>query len=220
MNPEQPLSQNPGVARSRPVTVLFLLALVLVPIGQATWELRRGEDVHALEVFGPLDGERLRAFDEDLRERSFLQKVAVRWYQAYALRWMGRGNSKAFVGSDGWLYYRDDLDYVTRPGSFESDGRAAVEGITISDLRLPDNPLVYVNRGFSEITGYSREESIGRNCRYLQGPDTNPEAIAEIREAIAARRSCIVEILKSEGYINDFSIIEKSPQDEIEIGGD
>ena len=50
MNPEQPLSQNPGVARSRPVTVLFLLALVLVPIGQATWELRRGEDVHALEA--------------------------------------------------------------------------------------------------------------------------------------------------------------------------
>jgi PAS domain S-box-containing protein len=70
-----------------------------------------------------------------------------------------------------------------------------VEGITISDLRLPDNPLVYVNRGFTEITGYSRKESIGRNCRYLQGPDTNPEQIAEIREAVAARRACVVEIL-------------------------
>jgi PAS domain S-box-containing protein len=72
---------------------------------------------------------------------------------------------------------------------------SAVEGITISDLRLPDNPLVYVNRGFTEITGYSREESIGRNCRYLQGPDTDPAAISEIREAIADRRSCVVEIL-------------------------
>lgn len=71
----------------------------------------------------------------------------------------------------------------------------AVEGITISDLRLPDNPLVYVNRGFTEITGYSREEGIGRNCRYLQGTDTDPAAIAEIREAVAQRRSCIVEIL-------------------------
>ena len=72
---------------------------------------------------------------------------------------------------------------------------SAVEGITISDLRLPDNPLVYVNRGFTEITGYSREESIGRNCRYLQGPATDPAAISEIREAIADRRSCVVEIL-------------------------
>ena len=72
---------------------------------------------------------------------------------------------------------------------------SAVEGITISDLRLPDNPLVYVNRGFTEITGYSRQESIGRNCRYLQGRDSDPEAVARIREAIAARRPCIVEIL-------------------------
>ena len=72
---------------------------------------------------------------------------------------------------------------------------SAVEGITISDLRLPDNPLVYVNRGFSEITGYSREESIGRNCRYLQGPDTNREKAAEIRNAIAERRACVVELL-------------------------
>jgi sigma-B regulation protein RsbU (phosphoserine phosphatase) len=72
---------------------------------------------------------------------------------------------------------------------------SAVEGITISDMRLPDNPLVYVNPGFTEITGYSREESIGRNCRYLQGPDTDPDAIAEIRNAIAERRSCVMELL-------------------------
>lgn len=72
---------------------------------------------------------------------------------------------------------------------------SSAEGITISDLRLPDNPLIYVNRGFSEITGYSREESIGRNCRYLQGPDTDPEAVAEIRDAIAERRPCVVELL-------------------------
>jgi PAS domain S-box-containing protein len=71
----------------------------------------------------------------------------------------------------------------------------AVEGITISDLRLPDNPLVYVNRGFSEITGYSREEGVGKNCRYLQGPGTDPETIAEIRAAISERRACVVEIL-------------------------
>lgn len=78
---------------------------------------------------------------------------------------------------------------------------SSTEGITISDLRLPDNPLIYVNQAFTESTGYSREESIGRNCRYLQGPDTDTEAVANIRTAIAERRPCVVELLnyKSDG---------------------
>jgi len=91
-----------------------------------------------------------------------------------------------------------DLDQDPLPYQLALKDRAlasAAEGITISDLRLPDNPLVYVNRGFTELTGYRREESIGRNCRYLQGPDTRPEKVAEIREAIAARRPCVVELL-------------------------
>jgi len=72
---------------------------------------------------------------------------------------------------------------------------SAAEGITISDVRLPDNPLIYANHGFEEITGYSRDESIGRNCRFLQGPDTNEESLNEIRAAIAEERSCVVELL-------------------------
>lgn len=91
-----------------------------------------------------------------------------------------------------------DLDQDPLPYQLALKDRAlasAAEGITISDLRLPDNPLVYVNQGFTELTGYRREESIGRNCRYLQGPDTRPEKVAEIREAVAARRPCVVELL-------------------------
>ena len=72
---------------------------------------------------------------------------------------------------------------------------SSAEGITISDFRLPDNPLIYANRGFEEITGYSRDESIGRNCRFLQGPDTDEESLNEIRAAIAEERSCVVELL-------------------------
>jgi sigma-B regulation protein RsbU (phosphoserine phosphatase) len=71
----------------------------------------------------------------------------------------------------------------------------AAEGITIADARLPDRPLIYANVGFERLTGYPVSEVLGRNCRFLQGPDTNPAAVAEIRAAVAAERECVVEIL-------------------------
>ena len=49
---------------------------------------------------------------------------------------------------------------------------AAAEGITIADARQEDNPLVYVNEGFVRLTGYGLDETLGHNCRFLQGPDT------------------------------------------------
>ena len=72
---------------------------------------------------------------------------------------------------------------------------AAAEGITISDPRLPDNPLIYANEGFERLTGYSVAEVIGRNCRFLQGPDTAPETVDVIREAIRTDTACTVQIL-------------------------
>jgi phosphoserine phosphatase RsbU/P len=72
---------------------------------------------------------------------------------------------------------------------------AAGEGITIADARLPDMPLIYVNPAFEKVTGYSRHEAIGSNCRFLQGPDTDPKTAETIRTAIRERRGCVVEIL-------------------------
>lgn len=72
---------------------------------------------------------------------------------------------------------------------------ATAEGITISDPSLPDNPLIYANEGFERLTGYSIEEVLGRNCRFLQGRDTAPETVAEIRDAIRQDRPCTVQIL-------------------------
>ena len=71
----------------------------------------------------------------------------------------------------------------------------AAEGITIADARLPDMPLIYINEGFERLTGYSAEATLGNNCRFLQGPDTDPEAAEEIRSAIREQRPCLVEIL-------------------------
>ena len=67
--------------------------------------------------------------------------------------------------------------------------------ITITDVHAPDAPLIYVNRAFQELTGYAREEVLGRNCRFLQGEGTDPVAIAEVRDAIAAEEVRVVEML-------------------------
>jgi PAS domain S-box-containing protein len=65
----------------------------------------------------------------------------------------------------------------------------------IGDPRLPDCPLVYVNPAFLRMTGYAAEEVLGRNCRFLQGPRTDPAAVARLREAIAACRPITIELL-------------------------
>jgi PAS domain S-box-containing protein len=71
---------------------------------------------------------------------------------------------------------------------------AAPVGITIADATDPEAPLVYVNDAFVDITGYSRSFSLGRNCRFLQGSETDPEAVAELARAVAAREPTTVEL--------------------------
>ena len=71
----------------------------------------------------------------------------------------------------------------------------AAEGVTIADARLPDRPLIYANEGFERMTGYPVAEVMGRNCRFLQGPDTDATAVAKIRSALTECRECVVEIL-------------------------
>lgn len=65
----------------------------------------------------------------------------------------------------------------------------------ISNPRLPDNPIVAVNEKFIELTGYDRDEIIGRNCRFLAGPGTEPWLTEEIRRGVRERTSVLVEIL-------------------------
>ena len=68
------------------------------------------------------------------------------------------------------------------------------DGITISHPTLPDNPLVFVNKAFEEMTGYSSEEALNRNCRYLQGNQSNQRNIHLIREAIQNQNSCLITL--------------------------
>lgn len=71
----------------------------------------------------------------------------------------------------------------------------------VSDPRLPDNPIIAVNQAFCDLTGYSVEQILGRNCRFLAGPATEPWLTERIRQGTRDRRATLVEILnyKSDG---------------------
>lgn len=69
---------------------------------------------------------------------------------------------------------------------------ASSNGIVISDPNQADNPLIYVNRGFELMTGYSAEEILGHNCRFLQGSDADQLALDEVRAAVREERDCLV----------------------------
>lgn len=65
---------------------------------------------------------------------------------------------------------------------------SARNGIVITDARLPDNPIVYANRFFTEMTGYESEEILGRNCRFLQGVDKDQIEVRQVAAAIREGR--------------------------------
>ncbi|AJD90361.1 biphenyl 2,3-dioxygenase [Jeotgalibacillus malaysiensis] len=68
-------------------------------------------------------------------------------------------------------------------------------GLIITDSTLPDNPIIYANKGFFDMTGYSEEEVIGQNCRFLQGEKTDPLTVKKLRDGIVAEESVNVQIV-------------------------
>jgi PAS domain S-box-containing protein len=59
----------------------------------------------------------------------------------------------------------------------------------VSDATRPDIPIIYASAGFYTMTGYSAKEIIGRNCRFLQGPETDQNEVSKIRDAVKAGKS-------------------------------
>ncbi len=82
-----------------------------------------------------------------------------------------------------------------RAGPFIAALELTRQPMVVTDPRLPDNPIVLANRAFLALTGYSAGEVLGRNCRFLQGPDTDPAAVALVRSAVAGQRELKVQLL-------------------------
>ena len=76
----------------------------------------------------------------------------------------------------------------TRSSLLISAANCAAAGIVVSDPQQPDNPIIYANPGFCQLTGYTRDEIVGRNCRFLAGPQTDAAARTQMRHDIDASR--------------------------------
>jgi len=78
----------------------------------------------------------------------------------------------------------EELQREQRLAIQESALQSTQNGIVIADAEKEDTPLVWVNQAFCAMTGYDREEVLGKNCRFLQGADRNQSALPKIREAV------------------------------------
>ena len=79
----------------------------------------------------------------------------------------------------------DRVELDSQQRVFRYAFESSLTAMVITDATQPGNPIAYVNPGFERLTGYSKEEAIGKNCRFLQGPNTDKKAIKSIREAVA-----------------------------------
>lgn len=97
--------------------------------------------------------------------------------------------------TEDW-HLTDSLEYEHGRGDpFAAAVRATRMPMVVTDPAQADNPIVFCNVAFQQLTGYARSEIIGRNCRFLQGPDTDKGSVQKVREAINAGHDIDVDLL-------------------------
>ncbi len=119
-----------------------------------------------------------------------------------------RGAARFLVGVVQDITGRKEIELVLRLR--DRAVAASSNGIVLSDMRQPDEPIVYTNPAFEAMTGYTAEEVLGRNCRFLQGPERDQPALAKLRRAIREERPCTVVLrnYKKDGtlFYNELSV--------------
>lgn len=109
------------------------------------------------------------------------------------------GSSYNPMGNPGKEHWKSS--FISEPGFDDQNNIffAAVEmtrmPMVVTDPRQPDNPIVFINGAFLDLSGYTADEVLGRNCRFLQGPDTDAGTVTELRDALAAHKAVAVDIL-------------------------
>lgn len=86
----------------------------------------------------------------------------------------------------------DSDQHITTLSLLQAAIDTTPDGITVSDATQPDFPLIYINKGFETLTGYTGAEILGRNCRFLQGDDRKQAALNEVRHAVENGQPCQV----------------------------
>jgi PAS domain S-box-containing protein len=96
---------------------------------------------------------------------------------------------------DDWHLTNTIKHELGRGDPFAAAVRATRMPMVVTDPVRPDNPIIFCNEAFQKLSGYERDEIIGRNCRFLQGPGTDQEAVSRIRDAIAAQTDIAIDML-------------------------
>ena len=123
----------------------------------------------------------------DQDDEAMAQKAMECGAQEYLLK--GEAGAQALARAVRHAVGRKRAELVLRhSGQQDREMAAAIEhvitGVILVDPQAPDWPIVFSNPAFGAITGYAHEEIVGRNCRFLQGPQTDRSVVAEIRVAL------------------------------------
>ena len=149
----------------------------------------------------PVTGEAVRlapgtSTEQDRADADDGQRDQLLWVTGFPLSQAGSDQQLALVV----FLHLDPLDETSDPEAYLQALReraviATDITFTITDPRQPDNPLVWVNPSFTRVTGYAAEEVVGRNCRFLQGPATDPATVESIRTALQEQRTHTATLL-------------------------
>jgi diguanylate cyclase (GGDEF)-like protein/PAS domain S-box-containing protein len=156
---------------------------------------RKGELLgqHIWESFPDAKGSR---FDHEY-QRAARQQKAVH-FEAFNPRLGLWAEVHVYPSVEGLtVYFRDVSERKASEHQLtllERSVESSTNGVIIADAQSSDLPMVYVNAAFERITGYARSEALGRNCRFLQGEDTDPASVKLLREAVAEQRDVHVVI--------------------------
>lgn len=105
--------------------------------------------------------------------------------------------------SEDQRIHREIYDLNSGSDPFAAAMRTTRMPMLITDPRQPDNPIIFVNDAFLKLTGYTRQETMGKNCRFLQGPGTNTEDVDKVKQAIQSVESIEIDLLN---YRKDGSV--------------